>query len=169
MKKIIYVILMLFIGMGSVNALDCPKCNQCDSTSSDYETCIETYCDSDVTLCAVDDANGKIESNTYSKVQCGDIVIPSLVPKLVHTIVIIIQIAIPIIIIIFGMLDMAKAVSASKEDDIKKGQKMLIKRIITGVIVFLLFVVVKTVIGLVAGDSGSMWSCVDCVINNKCG
>ena len=43
--------------------------------------------------------------------------------------VLLLKIVIPILLIIFGMLDLGKAVVASKEDEIKKGQQMFVKRI----------------------------------------
>ena len=48
-----------------------------------------------------------------------------------------IQLGIPIILILLGMLDLGKAVMASKEDEIKNAQKMLIKRIIYGVVILI--------------------------------
>ena len=44
-----------------------------------------------------------------------------------------IQIGIPIILILLGMFDLGKAVMASKEDEIKSAQKLLIKRCIYAV------------------------------------
>ena len=43
---------------------------------------------------------------------------------IISTIILAIQIAIPVLLIIFGMLDLGKAVVASKEDEIKKGQQI---------------------------------------------
>lgn len=62
-----------------------------------------------------------------------------------------IQIIIPILLIIWGTIDLGKAVVASKEDDIKKAQGMLIKRIIAAVIVFLLVLLTMFITGLVGG------------------
>ena len=59
-----------------------------------------------------------------------------------------IQIGIPIILIILGMLDLGKAVVASKEDEIKNAQKMLIKRAIYAVAIFFVVLIVQVVFGL---------------------
>ena len=59
-----------------------------------------------------------------------------------------IQIGIPIILIILGMLDLGKAVVASKEDEIKNAQKMLIKRAIYAVAIFFVVLIVQLVFGL---------------------
>ena len=59
-----------------------------------------------------------------------------------------IQIGIPIILIILGMFDLGKAVMASKEDEIKNAQKMLIKRCIYAVAIFFVVLIVNVVMGL---------------------
>ena len=64
-----------------------------------------------------------------------------------------IQIGIPIILIILGMLDLGKAVVASKEDEIKSAQKLLLKRAIYAVAIFFVVLLVQLVFGLVADNS----------------
>ena len=59
-----------------------------------------------------------------------------------------IQLGIPIILIILGMLDLGKAVVASKEDEIKNAQKMLIKRAIYAVAIFFVVLIAQLVFGL---------------------
>ena len=71
-------------------------------------------------------------------VQCGSFTVPGQIAGLISTIVTLIKIAVPIILIILGMLDMGKAVASQKEDEIKKGQKTLISRCIAAAIVFAL-------------------------------
>jgi len=98
---------------------------------------------------------------------CGNftnIQIDGMLINLVHTIYIAIQIGVPVLLIFFGMLDLGKAVMAQKEDEIKKGQQMFIKRLVTAAIVFLVFFVVQLVMGLVAPEEGVM-SCARCLIN----
>ena len=78
-----------------------------------------------------------------------------------------IQIGIPIILIILGMLDLGKAVVASKEDEIKNAQKMLIKRAIYAVAIFFVVLIVQLVFGLLSttGDkeiSSTSTNWVDC-------
>ncbi len=101
-------------------------------------------------------------------VTCGDgsIVVDSMIPHLVTTAINIIKIAIPILLIVFGMLDLGKAVMAQKEDEIKKGQQTFVKRLIAAVIVFLVVFIVQLVFNLVANDEDqNIWGCVDCFIN----
>ena len=63
----------------------------------------------------------------------------------------IIQIGIPIILIVLGMFDLGKAVVASKEDEIKAAQKLLIKRVVYAIAIFFVVFLVKTVFNIVAG------------------
>lgn len=64
----------------------------------------------------------------------------------------IIQIGIPILLIIFGMLDLGKAVVAGKEDEIKKNQQLLVKRAISAVAVFFVVTLVTFVFGIFASS-----------------
>ena len=64
-----------------------------------------------------------------------------------------IQIGIPIILIILGMFDLGKAVVASKEDEIKSAQKLLIKRIIYAVAIFFVVFIVTLVFNLIANNT----------------
>lgn len=63
----------------------------------------------------------------------------------------IIQIGIPIVLILLGMFDLGKAVVASKEDEIKAAQKLLIKRVVYAVAVFFVVFLVTAVFNIVAG------------------
>ena len=66
-----------------------------------------------------------------------------------------IKIATPIVMVLFATIDLAKAVTAGDEGQIKKAQSHCIKRIFAGVIVFLVFVIFEFAIQLVPGDWGS--------------
>ena len=59
------------------------------------------------------------------------------------------KIVIPIIIILFGMIDLGKAVVASKDDEIKKSVKSLVMRAIAGVIIFFIPTLVGAIFSLV--------------------
>ena len=82
----------------------------------------------------------------------------------VHTIVLIIQIVVPILLVVFGMMDLVKAVIAGKEDEIKKSQMTFVKRLIAGALVFFVFVIVKMLVSFVADDDGIM-NCANCFLN----
>ena len=61
------------------------------------------------------------------------------------------KIAIPIIIIVFGMIDLGKAVVASKDDEIKKSIKSLVMRAIAGIVIFFVPNLVGLIFNLVGG------------------
>lgn len=93
--------------------------------------------------------------------------IPYKIINLVSTIITIFKFGIPVLLIIFGMLDLGKAVIASKEDEIKKGQQLFIKRIITAVIVFFVVVIVQLVVNLASSDdteADNLWTCINAFV-----
>lgn len=108
---------------------------------------------------------------TSSEYTCGGIdnfVFSGMFPYVVSTIVMIVKIVVPILLIIFGMLDLAKAVIASKEDEIKKAQMTFVKRLIAAVIVFFVVSLVQVVIRFVAGaDEDSVMGCFNCFVNGS--
>lgn len=98
---------------------------------------------------------------------CGgtNLVFSGTFPYMVSTVILIIKIAVPILLIIFGMLDLGKAVVASKEDEIKKGQNLFIKRAISAVIVFFVIQIVQIIVRFVSGNDASVANCFNCFIN----
>lgn len=78
------------------------------------------------------------------------------------------KIVIPIIIIIFGMIDLGKAVVASKDDEIKKSIKSLAMRAIAGIVIFFIPTLVGAIFSLV-GEFSSMkdeyGKCRSCITN----
>lgn len=106
------------------------------------------------------------------KVSCGTVGnIPAKVPEFISLFILVMQIIVPILLIIFGSIDLAKGVMAQKEDEIKKGQQAFIKRLITGIIVFLIVAIVKVLVSVVAGGTEnrkSIVDCINCFINGEC-
>lgn len=64
----------------------------------------------------------------------------------------ILQIGIPIVLLLFGTIDLGKAVMAGDEKEIKAATSTLLKRAIAAIAVFLLFLIVSLVTGWVGGD-----------------
>lgn len=81
--------------------------------------------------------------------------------KLIGQVINIFKIVIPIIIVLLAMVDLGKAVMAGEEKEIKTAQKMLIKRLIYGVVIFFVVTLVQTVFGLV-GSNTTNSVCWDC-------
>ena len=87
----------------------------------------------------------------------------------IHNIIVVIKIAVPVILVIFGMLDFAKGVMAGKEDEIKKGQQVFIKRLIAAAVVFLVVTLVQLVMSLISSEDNSFWNCADQILNGTAG
>lgn len=99
---------------------------------------------------------------------CGgtNLIFSGTFPYVVSTIVTVIKIAVPILLIIFGMLDLGKAVVAAKEDEIKKGQHTFIKRAIAAIIVFFVIQIVQIIVRFVSGNSDdNIIQCFNCFIH----
>lgn len=86
-------------------------------------------------------------------VNCGEGSTLVNVIAIVRLVMNIICIAVPIIMILMGTIDLFKAVTAGKDEDIKKKQKALITRIIAGVLVFLVPTIVSVIMNLIGVSS----------------
>ncbi len=81
---------------------------------------------------------------------------------LIKKILLILQIGIPIILLVFGTIDLGKAVMAGDEKEIKAATGALLKRAIAAVAVFLLVLLVSIVTGWVGGDEWkACWNAAD--------
>lgn len=69
--------------------------------------------------------------------------------KFVGIVLWIFKIAIPVIIVIMGMMDLGKAVTASKDDEIKKAMKQLMVRLISGVLIFFIPTIIMFVFRII--------------------
>ncbi len=87
------------------------------------------------------------------------------ITSLLYTLV---KVAIPLLLIIFGMLDFGRAVIAGDEKEIKEKQKLFGKRLIAAVLVFLIFSIVELIINLIAPtDSESIMTCVKAILGTN--
>ncbi len=93
--------------------------------------------------------------------------IPAKLAYIIAMVVRIIQVVVPVLLIIWGMLDLGKAVIAQKEVEIKKGQSTFIKRLIAAAIVFFVVVIVKLLVSLLADSSSgqSISTCIDDILS----
>ena len=91
--------------------------------------------------------------------------IDSNLANIIHYVYLGIQVVIPVLLIIFGMIELGKAITAQKEDEIKKAQAGFLKKLILAVIVFLVFSIVALVFDFASGgdsekSEGDTWKCV---------
>ena len=113
--------------------------------------------------------------DTVNTTICGGVEVPDTLFNAVSTIIRLIKIVVPILLIIWGMLDFAKSVIAKKEDEIKEHRKAFINRLISALLVFLVITIVQLAVSLVSGvekDShvegqtvGDVWACSKKFIN----
>lgn len=86
----------------------------------------------------------------------------------------ILKIVVPIILIIFGTIDFAKATISSDDKMIKDAAVTFAKRIIAGVAIFFVPTIIDVAFTFVAGFTESMQedyqNCIDCLTSptNKC-
>lgn len=78
------------------------------------------------------------------------------------------KIAIPLLLIVFGMIDLGKAVIASDDKEIKNATTKLMKRAIAGVVIFFVPTLVGFIFSIVNGF-GSVKNtyeyCKNCIVN----
>lgn len=107
-----------------------------------------------------------------ANVYCGGMTtgIDEMVPNFTSAIIKVFQIAIPVILVVLGMIDLGKAVTSNDEKQMKEAQKTLIKRVIYAVLVFFIIALVKFVFGMLnnAGDTKSKVGCIDCFLSGEC-
>ena len=100
----------------------------------------------------------------------GEKGIPGDLVNIIHYVYIAIQIVVPILLILFGMIELAKAIVAQKEDEIKKAQGSFFKKLIVAVIIFLVFSIVKLVFNFATSGKSkeNIWTCASNIINGHC-
>lgn len=96
----------------------------------------------------------------------------SVLPAITSLVVTLIKIAVPIILIIFGMLDLMKAVMTNDEKEMKGAQTKLLKRVIYAVSVFLVVSIVQIVFATLSQntesdiiDGNTIQGCISCFVN----
>jgi len=96
--------------------------------------------------------------------------IPEIAPTLISYAVTLLKVATPLILIFVSLISLVKAISAQKEDEIKKAQNKLVKNIITSVLVFFVIQITQFVILKAAdsGEHGDIKNCLSCMLNNDC-
>ena len=82
---------------------------------------------------------------------------------LIGSVIRILQIAVPIIIILLGTIDLGKAVMAGDDKVIKESQKMFLTRLIYGVIVFFVIFIVRAVFSIVGDNNATSSACWNAV------
>lgn len=74
-------------------------------------------------------------------------------------VIVVLQYAVPVALILFGTIDLFKSIVSGKDDEIKKKQTLLFKKVLSAVIIFLLPWLVFAVMSLLGGSVGSFGNC----------
>lgn len=93
--------------------------------------------------------------------------IPESLPIYISNIINLIKIIVPIVLVLMGMIDFARAVMSSDEKQMKESQSRFIRRIMAAIFIFLIVAVVQFVFGIIKTD-GSLAGCINCFVNGDC-
>lgn len=145
---------------GEVNLSD-------DKNYASLATTELVYCGSNIVKEAETDEYGY---TTYTYEGLSIHKIPSRIVRIVNIIINVLYIGAIIILIVLGMIDFAKGVVGQKEDEIQKGKKIFVKRLIAAFIIFLVIFIVKMVIRFVndSTSNANLVDCMDCFISGRC-
>lgn len=115
-----------------------------------------------------EDRNPMYEDGNLSEICAEERVQNSL--KFVGYLLYIVKVAIPGLLILFGAIDFAKVVVTSKQDTLSKSAMSFVRRIIIGIVIFLIPTVVNYVFELVGHGNTSYNECRICVFSpSLCG
>lgn len=84
------------------------------------------------------------------------------------TLLLIAKILVPILLIVFGIVDYAKATIASASDAISKATKNLVSRIAAAVIIFILPTIINFVFSAIVKNNANYNQCRACIFERKC-
>jgi uncharacterized membrane protein len=102
-------------------------------------------------------------------VSCGNTTgIPAPIPQLTSIIFTLLIVVTPIIMIIFSIITLTKAIAAQKADEITKARNSIIRKVIATMLVFLVAGITQFVITQAASssESGTLTSCLSCFLYN---
>jgi len=103
--------------------------------------------------------------------KCGDTYFPIGLSTLTRNLFKLVKVLVPVVIIIMGMIDLLKAVMASDEKKMDEAKPKLLRKIISGVVIFLIFSIVQFVFSNLLGKNGlfsnSMLECVNYFISKE--
>lgn len=88
--------------------------------------------------------------------------------KFIGILLVVAKILVPIILIVFGVMDYSKAMIASDADAIPKATKSLIFRVVAGVIIFVLPTIVNFIFSTVVKNKANFNQCRACIFERKC-
>ena len=104
---------------------------------------------------------GDLDVNRIKACGC----IPAGVADITSRIYFILRIVGPLLLLILGGFEMAKAISTQDESAISKAKKKLVNKFIAAAAIFLTLTIIKFIVGIVADDATSLFNCVEILLN----
>lgn len=115
------------------------------------------------------------ENDKYSNIEtCTDVdvnhikacgCIPAEVADITSKVYFILRLIGPIILLIIGGFEMAKAIAAQDESAIEKAKKKLVNKFIAAAAIFLVLTIIKFAVSLVADDISGVYKCIDILLD----
>ncbi len=115
------------------------------------------------------------ENDRYSDVEtCTDVdvnhikacgCIPAEVADITSKVYFILRLIGPIVLLIIGGFEMAKAIAAQDESAIEKAKKKLVNKFIAAAAIFLVLTIIKLAVSLVADDISGVYKCIDILLD----
>lgn len=103
--------------------------------------------------------------------KCGNAYFPIGLSVLTRNLFNLVKILVPVVIIIMGMVDLLKAVMASDEKKMDEAKPKLLRKIISGIVIFFIFSIVQFVFNNLLGRNGlfsnSMLECVNYFLSEE--
>ncbi len=111
-----------------------------------------------------------LDDIAYYLTDCG--CIPLHLARLASLAYNIIRVLVPVVLILVGMITLTKSILGQKDDDLKKAQTSVIKKVVAAVIVFLVMTSVQFTLNMVSGamsktDKDNMWECVTYMLTGE--
>ena len=167
------------IGIGSVNAKDCSsyksedKCTEAAGSACIWNSKYKFCSSSGLVYVACGNGSKNLKSVCGKKEGTTAYDIPYMIPSLTAFTINVLKIATPIVLIFVGMIQMIKALTSTAEDEIKKVQGLLVKKIVIAVMIFFVISITQFVIDLVSDSSNSdeaksAGNCLNCFVNDDC-
>ena len=104
-------------------------------------------------------------------VACGDVEsIPKPIPQMTSIAFTLLIIGTPIVLIIFSIVALSKAVTTGKAEDVMKAKSKLLRKVVAGLLIFLVTGFSQLVLTRAGDDTerGTIVECLSCFLYNSC-
>lgn len=154
------LILMLFnINLVKAETKTCYSPNDCICADNKYPCSI-----------SVSDTSSSGETNRKKCITCGEVnTIPAALPTFSRNVITLIQVLVPIIIIIMGIVSFLKALISGEDKALAQARTHFIRMILVGIAILLIVTIIKLVFSLASksDDVNSAMKCISCFTTDE--